>query len=88
MTKLATKKREGRKALPVEPLMRRTVMLVNNSGKKVAFISRKSGVTSQTIRNWRTEKVRRPQISTINAVLKTLDYELEIVSTKGNRGPL
>ena len=63
----------------ISPLQRRVVMLMRNSGKKYGFITTKSGVCYSTLKNWETGKTRRPQVPTMNAVLKVLGYELDIV---------
>ena len=45
-------------------------------------IERKCGVTSQTIRNWRTGKTRRPQNITTTFALKAAGFKRIIVPTK------
>lgn len=66
----------------IEPVQRRCTMLVNSSKMALTAICNKSGVVRGTIKNWETGKTRKPQIPTMNAVLKVLDYELGIVRRK------
>jgi len=66
----------------VGAVQRRTVMLMNNSKMTLTAICNKSGVSRTCLINWENGHTKRPQVPTINAVLKVLGYQLDIVPRK------
>jgi transcriptional regulator with XRE-family HTH domain len=62
---------------PIIDLIRTLVQQSHYSLKKIA---EDSGVNQNTISNWLYGKTKRPQAAGINAVLRTLDYKLDIVT--------
>jgi len=49
-----------------------------SSPMKVTAIANKSGVSRQTIENWLSGHTRKPQLSTIEMVLRILGYRIEV----------
>ena len=52
-----------------DPIMAKTLNLIDWDGRSVADIHRASGVSATTIRNWQ-DKTCRPQFCTIEAVAR------------------
>ena len=61
-----------------EPLLHRTVMLINDSGVSNRVIAERCGVTTQTLNNWKSGRTKRPQVPTMRFVLRAIGYELTI----------
>jgi hypothetical protein len=51
-------------------------MLLRASGKSDSYVQSKVGVTTQTLRNWRKHKTRRPNSSTLRFAGKAIGKEL------------
>lgn len=66
-----------------DPIMDAVDTLVVSSRHTFDWIADKSGVTTQTMRNWRKRKVKRPQFASIRAVVRALDAELVIRTGEG-----
>lgn len=47
--------------------------------KLMGTISKESRVSRTTLDNWRSRKTKRPQAASLNAALRVLDYQLDIV---------
>lgn len=66
------------KSLRHEPLMLQFVMMLRASGYSDSYVATKTGITPQTLRNWRNHKTRRPNSSTLRfagkAIGKTLKW--------------
>lgn len=67
-----------------EPLMLQFNMLLQSSGKSQSEITRLTGITGQTLRNWRDRKTRRPSSSTLRMAYKALGYTLRAVKEGQN----
>jgi transcriptional regulator with XRE-family HTH domain len=63
-----------------DPIIDYLRTIINDSHLKISKISEESGVTSQTINNMLYGKTRRPQAATVNAILRSLNYKLNISS--------
>lgn len=62
-----------------DPMVDKVRTAVSDSGMTNADIAAKSGVSSQTLRNWWNERTMRPQFATLNAVARSCGHELQIV---------
>lgn len=62
---------------PIIDLVRTLIQHQHHSIKK---ISEDSGVNQGTIMNWIYGTTKRPQAASLNAVLRALDYKLDIVT--------
>jgi len=62
-----------------DPILDEVDTLIQKTGTTSAYIERKSGVTASTLRKWRTRRTKRPQFSTVKAVVKAVGGELSIV---------
>lgn len=60
-----------------EPLMLQFTMLLENSGKAPGFVTHATGITTETLRKWRTKKTKRPNASTLRMAFKALGYSLK-----------
>jgi hypothetical protein len=63
-------------------VQRRTVMLINSSKMTLSAVCNKSGVSRTCILRWVDGHTKRPQVPTLNAVLKVFGYELDVVKRK------
>ena len=52
-----------------DPIMDKTLSLMENTGKSNAELHRDSGVAAATMRNW-VDRTKRPQFCTIEAVAR------------------
>ncbi len=43
------------------------------------YIEDRSGVTTQTLRNWFSGSTKKPQTATVRAVLRAIGYDMQIV---------
>lgn len=59
-----------------DPIIDQVRTVVQDSGQTYQWIEDKSGVTSQTLRNWFAGRTKRPQFATVNAVLRSLGMKL------------
>jgi transcriptional regulator with XRE-family HTH domain len=66
------------RAHSIEPLMLQTTILLQREGVNLSEIQRRCGVTTQTMRNWQSQRTRRPSSTTLRYVLKALGYKLTI----------
>lgn len=62
-----------------DPVIDRVRTLIQDAGISHEEIERRSGVTTQTLRNWFTGPTKRPVHSTVMAVVKSLGYEMAFV---------
>jgi hypothetical protein len=62
-----------------DPIIDEIRTKIQDSGATYKWISEGSGVNVATISNWLDGKTRKPQAATINAVLRSIGYKLEIV---------
>lgn len=64
---------------PIIDLLR---TIINKSDLSIAKISYESGVNHQTILKWLYGETKMPKAATLNAVLRVLDYKLDIVALR------
>lgn len=62
-----------------EPLMLQFNMLAQTTGIRPGVIAQKTGITTQTLRNWMLRKTKRPNSSTLRMAYKALGYSLRAV---------
>ena len=67
-----------------DPVIDRTRTLVKREGLSYGEISKLSGVSVTTMRNWFEGQTKRPQYCTVMAVVSALGYKQEFVK-KGTR---
>lgn len=60
-----------------EPLMLQFNMLAQTTGMRPGVIAQKTGITTQTLRNWMLRKTKRPNSSTLRLAYKALGYTLK-----------
>lgn len=65
-----------------DPAMKLTVEVILNSGKSDSQIARETGISTQTLRNWRKRRTRRPQNITLDFALRSCGYERQLVKIK------
>jgi transcriptional regulator with XRE-family HTH domain len=66
------------RGLTRDPLLEKTLTLIENEEVTVSFIANKSGLSGSTLRNWMKGKTRRPQSVSLQFALNTIGYELGI----------
>lgn len=62
-----------------DPIIDLVRTAIADAGVSYQIIEDRSGVTTQTLRNWFTGPTRKPQFATIQAVLRAIGQELKIV---------
>jgi transcriptional regulator with XRE-family HTH domain len=63
-----------------DPIIDYMRTIINDSHLSLKTIGEESGVSTQTIRMWLYGETKRPQAASINAVLRALNYKLDISS--------
>jgi transcriptional regulator with XRE-family HTH domain len=61
-----------------DPIIDYLRTIINDSHLSITKIGDDSGVSPQTINNWLYGPTKRPQAASINAVLRALNYKLNI----------
>lgn len=61
-----------------DPLLDKTLDLIENEGVTKAYISQKSGLAVTTLSNWMKGKTRRPQSVSLQFALSSIGYELTV----------
>ena len=59
-----------------DPIIDLVRSIVDESGASYQWIELHSGVTKVTLYNWFSGSTKRPQVATVNAVLRALGYTL------------
>jgi hypothetical protein len=62
-----------------DPIIDEVRTVYKESGANLTWIEENSGVAKATLKAWFFGKTKRPQAATVNAVLRSLGYKLEIV---------
>jgi DNA-binding phage protein len=65
-----------------DPIIDKVRTLITQLNVTLAYVGNKSGVTTQTMRNWFDGQTCRPQFATVNAVARALGHELVLVERK------
>jgi transcriptional regulator with XRE-family HTH domain len=68
-----------------DPAIEEILAIIRKEKAALQYIEDKSGVTTQTLRNWRNGVTRRPQVPTVRAVAKSLGYDFRFVKTRNSR---
>jgi len=66
-----------------DPLMLQCSLLIGNNARNLSKLSRETGISTTTFRNWAKKRTHRPQAATLRFALRAMGYELSI--TKGRR---
>lgn len=66
-----------------DPIVAKIKHIVDESGETNVKLNKMSGVSTGTLGNWFGGKTRRPQFATLNAVARSLGYDLTLL--KRNR---
>jgi transcriptional regulator with XRE-family HTH domain len=61
-----------------DPIIDYIRTIINDSSKSLTIIADESGVNIHTISNWLYGDTKRPQAASLNAVLRALNYKLNI----------
>jgi len=61
-----------------DPIIDKVRTAVKDAGMTRGEISRTSGVSTSCMRNWFEGDTKRPQFASVNAVLRAMDFELQI----------
>lgn len=67
-------KDKGYRFIDKDPTLIELLILIEKSGKSWARISRETGVSYTTLRNWELGKTRRPQNVTMEFVARAVGY--------------
>ena len=67
-----------------DPVIDRVRTMIKDAGVSHDEIERRSGVTTQTLRNWFSGRTKRPLHSTVMAVVRCLGYEMAFVRKQPN----
>lgn len=72
-----------------DPILDAVDTMIADAGVTYTFITEKSGVTQNTLRNWNRRKTKRPQFATVAAVVRACGGEIIVTMDKelarGNR---
>lgn len=61
-----------------DPIIKEIKFIMHTEGLSVSRISKASGVSNGTIRNWITGKTRRPQHASVMAALRGSGYDMVV----------
>lgn len=67
--------------LDKDPVIDEVRTIIQDEGVSLKYVELRSGVTTNTLRNWLSGPTLRPQYATVAAVARALDYD--ITFTKG-----
>jgi transcriptional regulator with XRE-family HTH domain len=61
-----------------DPIIDEIRTIIKHEKVTYSYIEEKSGVTTQTLRNWFDGNTKRPQTATVRAVLRAIGYDVGI----------
>jgi transcriptional regulator with XRE-family HTH domain len=65
----------GYRFIDRDPVLEEITRAITDSGRSLAWVAERSGVSRSTIYRWENGRTRRPQNLTVEFVLKVLGYE-------------
>ena len=71
-----------------DPIIDKVRTLIDRADVTLSYVEGRSGVTTQTMRNWFGGRTKRPQFATVNAVARCLGHELALVERAKPRSRL
>jgi DNA-binding phage protein len=61
-----------------DPVLDAVDTVIRDAGVTFTYITEKSGVTQQTLRNWSKRKIKKPQFATVAAVVRACGGEIVV----------